>query len=840
MSTPEFLAEAQVRIVPNTAGFRQALVAQLTKEVALAEKELAGATRTATTAAAQQATVQKRAAAAATQETAALRAQAKAAAQAARAHEQLTRGAGSAGLALLGARGATLAAGSQFLIGAAAVTLLSKAVQGASEEAEIFFTLQRIEGPQAAAETKKWASALAEGFGLADEQAVKFVTALEATFQNVGLAGAKFQGFSKELTEAAADLAALRHIPVETTLKAIQLAIAGNSRGLKQLSIIQTATRVNQEALIESGKKEVAQLTEQDRVLARTNLILHDAAIASGAFAARSGELANRTAILKANLNELGDTVGAILIPPLQKVASELNETVKGIKALIDFAKQSVPAVGDAGDHQGFWGDRLDDFNKAANRSLFILPELFRQFGLIGGAADKAASATRADVVAFNELRGPIDLIMNLAGGLSGGFDRAAAAFRRFAAVDLSRAINQLELANQKVLQIQTSGGSLSEILSAQALPVSAAQKEVEAAFAVPLTGTPTQKKKIIAARTAALNDLKSAQEAEKSTRDQIASDAGAAAAKAEQAANEAAAAAQKRLDDQDHQLAFEQQLADGRIRIKQAKADRTKSLVDDIARDREEIALIKQQIIDAHRINDEEQRKLTLQQKRGELIAAQDQLKQDQAEQRQRIRDRKVTAAEAAVTSAQLDAELAETLKRPNAQIAALQRQNVALEKEKALWQGNTLKLKEIRNQIAANNQAIKDLKKQTDQRRDDLLALQFSFLQTQSGFAANLLSNLIPTGAAVGTVGGGVGTATASVGGGGISTPTPLSTDVVNTKAAGTPSPGVTQGQMAVQIQILRGILLAVQRLNGRHTHPGSATEAVSQATRLDTYPH
>jgi TP901 family phage tail tape measure protein len=134
----EFLAEAQVRITPDTTSFRAELVAELTAatrgvavpipitaippaNLGLIAAESTAASRGLRDVAAAQ-TAGAEAARRASRQTA----------EFVRSQSQLERGAAATALSLAGVRGATLAASSSFLAGAAAVAVFAKAIQGAA------------------------------------------------------------------------------------------------------------------------------------------------------------------------------------------------------------------------------------------------------------------------------------------------------------------------------------------------------------------------------------------------------------------------------------------------------------------------------------------------------------------------------------------------------------------------------------------------------------------------------------------------------------------------------------------------------------------------------------
>lgn len=853
----EFLASAEVRIVPNTAGFRQTLLAELTaatRGLKVQIPVLAGVAKGTTIAAAEQkqlAASQLKGAATATVnanaqkelarvfggvaevaklEQKALQDLERQQLKTAAAQSQLARGAGATGLSLLGARGATLAAGSEFLIGAAAVTVLAKAVRGAVDDEEALFGVTKVLGDQLGKKLAADAATLADTFGVADEQALKFEGALSATLRNVGLADSEIVKLDKSLVRVAANLAAVRHVPVEATLKAIQLAVSGNTRALRQYGIVIQNSEVQQRALADSGKKTKDELTRQELTLARTELLYKRAAFAAGGFAANQDSVANRAKILQANINDLGDSIGKLALGPLATFATVASRVAANLKKVADAGSEENQKSRDAtGFHR-----LLNIALKVSEHDYQIFAAGIRQankglseFAVSVGLAKSATAGLPPGLLGVQGAAdGATSSLSRLGGSVAGLVGPMTVA--RQAALDLRAALAGLGGADFKLLRLQASGAPLSAQLSAaQAVLDKAAAAVAAADLTEARKGKSTAQKALLQKELAARQTVAGIQ-------GQI----DAAAKKEATAAKKEAKTRQQILDEQDQALLNEQQLAQGQVEIAKAKAQRTQSLVDDIAVDRRELALVNQQIKDAEKIHDDNLRLQTIQQLTLQSVQLQSDIADKIAEQIQKRRQRRLDAAEAAVQSADLDAQLAETLKHPRDQIAALLRENAALEKEKNLWKGNTLKQKEIRNQIAENNATIKEIKKGLNQRSNLMNEIGFAFLTAQQGFAATLLSNLIPTSAAAGTVGGGaISTAT----GGGGTVPLGDSGFVQRegrgdfpglhgaSQIAGAPK-GATAGQFALLLHIQRQQLEVLMRLVGQRTHPEARFQAAS----------
>jgi len=278
------------------------------------------------------------------------------------------------------------------------------------------------------------------------------------------------------------------------------------------------------------------------------------------------------------------------------------------------------------------------------------------------------------------------------------------------------------------------------------------------------------------------------------------ATDAKSAATAAAQAANEADSAL---LD------ALSQRREDAQRRI-DAASD-TPGVQDDIRRQNQLQALIKQQIQKIRdRVKDEQARKDAIRTLRIALIASR--VEEDKLREQQRA-DAQARIAE----GINLDIAFAETIGNVNREVAARERLIALLRKQQAKVKKGTTEWKRLRNDIAEQQQAIKDAREQNQKTKEEGKTFSqqaFEFLQTQQGFAANLFGNLIPGFATAGLVGN---TATATQG----------TTDVgAGVQQSGALRAAETRGVKPVQVDttnhLLRQILAALQ---GRHTTPPEA---------------
>lgn len=247
------------------------------------------------------------------------------------------------------------------------------------------------------------------------------------------------------------------------------------------------------------------------------------------------------------------------------------------------------------------------------------------------------------------------------------------------------------------------------------------------------------------------------------------------------------------------------------------AAAD-TASLNDDIrAQDRIQ-ALIKIQIQKIRdQIKDEQTRRNAIRELRIALI--------ESRREEEALRQERAQAAAAARQEAiNLDIEFAEITGNTAREIAARQRLIALLRKQQAAVKKGTAEWKRLRNEIAQQQQAIKDARGEAEQDADQgKSAQQFFFeqLQAQQGFASNLLGNLI-TGPTEGLVG--------------VPSPPGRTISLAARVQEGRQAGGPTAGQANVTNDILLRILQQLKLFNGATATPEADNNRRSSSAVMD----
>ncbi len=221
---------------------------------------------------------------------------------------------------------------------------------------------------------KKWSESSAKSLGVTRAAALDAVNTVGTLLTNMGVAAGQVAKLSPTLLQRAADVASAKGVSSDTVNTAFIAGIAGRTRALKQLGIVIDATTIKEEAereglvrnVVDAGKVAVATeqvriaeyklgvaiekhgaqsveaaqasdtlsrakdaakkasaghaeaLTNEQKALATYGAIMSQTANLQGNFAKHSGNLAEQTKILHAEIGNVEETLGRGLIPQLE------------------------------------------------------------------------------------------------------------------------------------------------------------------------------------------------------------------------------------------------------------------------------------------------------------------------------------------------------------------------------------------------------------------------------------------------------------------------------------------------------------------------------------------
>jgi hypothetical protein len=167
---------------------------------------------------------------------------------------------------------------------------------------------------------QKWSKTAATGLGMTRNEALDAAANMGLFAQAAGLSGQKVNEFSKGMVHLSSDLASFFNVNPAEAFHDIQSGLAGQARPLRKYGIFLSEARVQLEGLRMGLQKTKGHLTDQQKILVRQSLIMHDSAKAQGDFARTSDGVANKTRILRAQFEDLAANLGTALLPIVQKL----------------------------------------------------------------------------------------------------------------------------------------------------------------------------------------------------------------------------------------------------------------------------------------------------------------------------------------------------------------------------------------------------------------------------------------------------------------------------------------------------------------------------------------
>lgn len=230
----------------------------------------------------------------------------------------------------------------------------------------------------------------AQSLGLAKSEfnafAVQFSNFAETVSQQTGQSIVQVVD---DLTLRIADFASVMNLEVPEAAEKFNSALAGQSRPLQEFGIFISDANIKTFAYANGIAEAGAELSDQEKVLARYGLLMQETAKFAGDFANTSGDLANQQRIFNSELENARAEIGEELLPVMTDLLSTGRDLIPVLKEL---------------------GGFLGTLGRGAALA-FASNDLDRVAIASGGAADSAAAlATAVDEVNQSARRGNQDV----------------------------------------------------------------------------------------------------------------------------------------------------------------------------------------------------------------------------------------------------------------------------------------------------------------------------------------------------------------------------------------------------------------------------------------------
>lgn len=233
-----------------------------------------------------------------------------------------------------------------------------------------------------------------------------------AVFQNLttsfGMPSDKAYILSQNLTQLGYDMASFFNLRTEDSFQKLQAAISGELEPIRRLGVDISNARLQQELYNLGINKSINSLSQADKAQLRYIAIMKQTTNAQTDMGRTLNSPANQMRILKAQIDLLGRSLGAVLIPAI-------NAILPPLIAFIQVVRMAISAIASLFGHTIHqWGDFQSSGVSAAQGVSSGLDD-------VGGSASSAAKAVHDLIGGFDELNKAPDQSSGGGGGSGGG-----------------------------------------------------------------------------------------------------------------------------------------------------------------------------------------------------------------------------------------------------------------------------------------------------------------------------------------------------------------------------------------------------------------------------------
>jgi hypothetical protein len=135
-------------------------------------------------------------------------------------------------------------------------------------------------------------------------------------------------------------MAAFAHVPVVDALNALDAGLAGRTRGLVQFGIVVSQQQIHLEAMRQGLLQDHQTLTQLGTAEIAQQLIMQAATRIQGEAARTAGDASNSFKFLKRDVEELGTSIGSVMLPPTVALVDLLKSGVDTVNSFSDGTKK--------------------------------------------------------------------------------------------------------------------------------------------------------------------------------------------------------------------------------------------------------------------------------------------------------------------------------------------------------------------------------------------------------------------------------------------------------------------------------------------------------------------
>ena len=189
-----------------------------------------------------------------------------------------------------------------------------------------------------------WAQTASKEFGLSQVQATSAASAFGALGKGIGLSDAEAATMSTTLAGLSADLGSYFNMSVDESAKALEGIFTGESEALKRFGVVMTDTNLKQFAADQGLVWE--EMSQSEKTALRYQFVLDKTKDAQGDFARTSDGTANSLKQFQAASQDLGTSIGTVLLPIITPIIQKITEWINKFNELSPTAQKVITVVG--------------------------------------------------------------------------------------------------------------------------------------------------------------------------------------------------------------------------------------------------------------------------------------------------------------------------------------------------------------------------------------------------------------------------------------------------------------------------------------------------------------
>ena len=223
-------------------------------------------------------------------------------------------------------------------VGAASLKAASDAEETVSKFDAVFGAM--------AGDARAFAESHAEAVGRSRFDLMDYMSTLQDTFVPMGIARGEAAELSESITRLGIDLASFNNVAEDDAIASLTSALTGNSRAVRRFGVNLNEAALNAELMEMGIEGGTSAATEQQKVMARYNLILKATQDAQGDAVRTSDSFANQLRAVRSQLREVSVEMGQVLIPTASKVIAKVQEATAWWRDLSDGTKALIVDLG--------------------------------------------------------------------------------------------------------------------------------------------------------------------------------------------------------------------------------------------------------------------------------------------------------------------------------------------------------------------------------------------------------------------------------------------------------------------------------------------------------------